>query len=249
MSGCQLDLLFESKADVLNLQVALRVVNVDDSLANFMRFKSVLLKGSGHSGDSLAHAAPCGDVVLISMNDILLEIIAHLSKDKNLLVRHQDLGMTIDQGGLDSVLYLALWLCPGMMIDELETRGEPGRHDEREGNRVVTNVQHWHGEDENWALISENVLLMFALNLNSPRLLAAINLMVSGLSFHEAQLFDSLHIDHDLLRFTRVGASDRNASCDLLSRVIHLCVGLHNHIAHIAVTAGIDVTHILLCFI
>ena len=119
---CQLQLLFKSETDILYLQVALRVVNVDDSLASFMRLKSVLIEGSGHSWNSLAHAAPCWDVVLISMSDVCLEFITHFSQDKNLFVGHQLLTVTIKHSGFDGVLNLTLGLGPHVMIDKLEAR-------------------------------------------------------------------------------------------------------------------------------
>ena len=87
-ASSQLYYLFESEADVLNLQVAQRVINVDNCLADFMRLKRVLLESGTHTRDSLAATAPSGDVILVCSSKIRFKIVAHLSENKNLFVRH-----------------------------------------------------------------------------------------------------------------------------------------------------------------
>jgi len=57
-SSSQYKVLFEGKANTLNLQVALGVVNVYYGLAVFMRLKDVLLERGSNARDTLAHATP-----------------------------------------------------------------------------------------------------------------------------------------------------------------------------------------------
>ena len=100
------------------------------------------------------------------MADVLLEGIAHLSKDENLLVSHQFFLMGINHARLDGVLYLALWLLPDVLINKLEARGEIRRHYEGEGDGVVTRKQLMHSENVCRYLVSEDVLLVLALHLD-----------------------------------------------------------------------------------
>ena len=176
------------------------------------------------------------------MADVLLEGIAHLSQDEDLLVSHQLLLVGIQHARLDGVLYLALWLLPDVLINELEARWEIRGHDEGEGDGVVTRDKLVHGENVGRRLESEDILLVTALHLE--RLLAAINL--TSLSVLEAYLFDSFHVDHDLLGLTVAGASDGDAPGDHRARVVELAVGLHDEIAALIFTPRVDVSHILI---
>jgi hypothetical protein len=118
--GLQYQLLLEGEADVLDLQIALTVVDIYYSLANLIGLEDVLLESSIDAGDTLAHAAPSGDIVLISVRDVLLVRVAHLSHDEDLLVPHHFLAVLIDHGGLDCVLYLAFRLLLVVLVDKLE---------------------------------------------------------------------------------------------------------------------------------
>ena len=100
------------------------------------------------------------------MLDVLLEGIAHLSKDEDLLVSHQFFLMGINHARLDGVLYLALWLLPDVLINKLEARGEIRRHYEGEGDGVVTRDQLIHSENVCSYRVSEDVLLVTALHLD-----------------------------------------------------------------------------------
>ena len=57
-SSSQYKLLFEGKANTLNLKIALGVVNFYYGFAVLMRLKDVFLKSSSNAGDTLAHATP-----------------------------------------------------------------------------------------------------------------------------------------------------------------------------------------------
>ena len=140
VSSFQRDLLFESKANVLYLQVALRVINVHKSFACFVRLKCVLFEGCRHTRDSLAHATPCGNVVFICMRDVLFEIVSHFSENENLFVRHQLLRVTIKHSRFDGVLNLALRLLPNVVIDHLEARRQACWHNEREWDRIISRL-------------------------------------------------------------------------------------------------------------
>lgn len=72
------------------------------------------------------------------MADVLLEGIAHLSQDEDLLVSHQLFFVGIHHTRLDGVLYLALWLLPDVLVNKLEARWEIRGNDEGEGDGVVT---------------------------------------------------------------------------------------------------------------
>jgi len=74
--------------NVIDVQVALRVIDVDYCVAVLVRLEHIFVEGSSHSRLSLSTAAPGWDVVLIGMSDVLLISVSSLSKYKNLLVSH-----------------------------------------------------------------------------------------------------------------------------------------------------------------
>ena len=229
---------------MLDLQVASWVVNANIGFACFMRFKCVLIKHSCHTRDTLAHAAPCWDIVLIRGGDILLEFTSLFSKNEDLLVSHKVSVVTIDHGSLDHVLYLALRFCPIVLINKMEAWGETSWHGEGERNLIITYVKHWHSEDKNRAWIPEDILFVPALNFNSCCLLAPIYLMCACLSLLEAKLFDSSDCNHDLSWVAWSCASNGNSTCYLRARVVQLLVCLHNHVTNVWLATRINVSHI-----
>ena len=72
---------------------------------------------------------------------------------------HQLFFVSIQHARLDGVLYLALWLLPDVLINELEARWEIRGHDEGEGDGVVTRDKLVHGENVGRRLEFEDMLL------------------------------------------------------------------------------------------
>ena len=97
---------------------------------------------------------------------VLLEGIAHLSQDEDLLVSHQLFFVSIQHARLDGVLYLALWLLPDVLVNKLEARREIRGHDEGEGDGVVTRDKLVHRENVGRRLEFEDMLLVTALHLD-----------------------------------------------------------------------------------
>ena len=79
---------------------------------------------------------------------------------------HQLFFVSIQHARLDGVLYLALWLLPDVLINELEARWEIRGHDEGEGDGVVTRDKLVHGENVGRRLEFEDMLLVTALHLD-----------------------------------------------------------------------------------
>ena len=154
------------------------------------------------------------------MADVRLVAFAHLSKDEDLLVSHQLLLMVVHHARLDGVLNLTLWRLPHVLVNELEARWEIRGHHEGEGDGVVTRNHLVHSEYVDRDLVPEDVLLVTSLHLDCVRLLAAINLTSGGLPVLEAHLFDSFHVEDDLLGLAVKGASDGDAPGDHRARVV-----------------------------
>lgn len=87
----ELKLLFNGQSDVVDVEVALAVVDVDDCLTNLRGLEDVFLKSNTDRGRTLVHAAPSGDPVGLRLIDVDLKGISLLSNNENLLVLHHGL--------------------------------------------------------------------------------------------------------------------------------------------------------------
>ena len=87
----ELKLLFNCQSDVVDVEVALAVVDVDDCLTNLRGLEDVFLKSNTDRGRTLVHAAPSGDPVGLRLIDVDLKGISLLSNNENLLVLHHGL--------------------------------------------------------------------------------------------------------------------------------------------------------------
>lgn len=103
-------LLFNSKSDFSQVNIALRVVNGNFSLANFIWYKGVLVEDNFKLGCSLINTAPCGNLVLSSLSDFSLMFSWCFSDNEDLLVFHVFAVVSAVEDTSEGVLYLGLGL-------------------------------------------------------------------------------------------------------------------------------------------
>ncbi len=138
----ELKLLFNGQSDIVDIEVALAVVDVDYCFTNLRGFEDVFLKSHTDRGRSLVHAAPSGDPVGLVLIDVGLISFSLLSYNQNLLVLHHGFLVMIFKDGLDVILHLSFHFLLAMLLIQ-DARGELSRKLELEGNGIVT----WH---ESW---------------------------------------------------------------------------------------------------
>lgn len=102
--------LLDKEADAVCVQLAIRVVNLDVALSDFIRQENILGEHRAHRAMTLVNAAPCLDVACFRLSITNDHVNWLLTDDQNLLEFHLIVLVMGLQNGLDIVLDLGLWL-------------------------------------------------------------------------------------------------------------------------------------------
>lgn len=116
--------LLDEKVDCLDFELALRVVYLHDSVGRLSGNKDVLVKDTGHRGVTLITAAPCLDVLSLTLGVTCLERGRFLSDSEHLLVLHLIVRVCRVQHSFQEILDLSLGLLRAFLRFRVERRGD-----------------------------------------------------------------------------------------------------------------------------
>lgn len=87
-STIYLKLLLNCQSNMIEINIAICVIQIDFSWAYFMRLKRISCKHSFNSWSALIHTAPCCYLMLILLFYCYLNLRHYFSKNQNLFVLH-----------------------------------------------------------------------------------------------------------------------------------------------------------------